>query len=140
MLHNEDRVSMAVSLESRVPLLDYRIVQYLATVPPEQKVRGLQPKYLLRRVASSLLPERVWKRKDKFPFPVPAKFWLSKEMNGMANRVLLSPESLNRGIFKPQVLRDAINNVRTIGPLINTELWFKIFIDKNPNWPCHDSQ
>ena len=58
LLHKEDRASMAVSLESRLPLLDHRIVELLATVPPEHKVPGLEPKALLRRAASQWLPAR----------------------------------------------------------------------------------
>ena len=131
LLHLEDRVSMAVSLESRVPLLDYRIVELLATVPPEQKINGMQPKYLLRQSASSLLPEQVWKRRDKFPFPVPAKFWLSQEMEKMKRDILLSPESLKRGIFKPRALKNACNKINMTWPLFNIELWYRVFIDKN---------
>lgn len=131
LLHLEDRVSMAVSLESRVPLLDYRIVELLATVPPEQKINGMQPKYLLRQSVSSLLPEQVWKRRDKFPFPVPAKFWLSQEMEKMKRDILLSPESLKRGIFKPRALKNACNKINMTWPLFNIELWFNIFIAKN---------
>lgn len=131
LLHLEDRVSMAVSLESRVPLLDYRIVELLATVPPEQKINGMQPKYLLRQSVSSLLPEQVWKRRDKFPFPVPAKFWLSQEMEKMKRDILLSPESLKRGIFKPRALKNACNKINMTWPLLNIELWYRVFIDKN---------
>lgn len=131
LLHLEDRVSMAVSLESRVPLLDYRIIELLATVPPEQKINGMQPKYLLRQSVSTLLPEKVWKRRDKFPFPVPAKFWLSQEMEKMKRDILLSPESLKRGIFKPRALKNACNKINMTWPLFNIELWYRVFIDRN---------
>jgi asparagine synthase (glutamine-hydrolysing) len=134
LLHFEDRVSMAVSIESRVPFLDYRIAEFLATVPPEQKIDGMQPKYLLREVASSLLPEEVWKRKDKRPFPVPGKFWQTHEMEELTEKILLSPESLKRGIFKPGALKDACSNIDITWQLINVELWFKIFIDRDPYW------
>lgn len=134
LLHFEDRVSMAVSIESRVPFLDYRIIEFLSSVPPEQKIDGMQPKYLLREVVSSLLPEQVWKRRQKFNFSVPGKFWSSKEVKELMHNILLSSDSLNRGIFKPQVLRDACNNIDIVWQLINVELWFKIFIDKDPVW------
>jgi len=134
LLHLEDRMSMAVSIESRVPLLDYRIVEFLSTVPPEQKVKDMQPKYLLRKIASSLLPEQIWKRKDKFAFPVPGKFWLSSEMQELTKEILLSEESLKRGIFKPYALKNACNNIIQPGPMVNIELWFKLFIDQDPKW------
>ncbi len=141
LLDFEDRVSMAVSLESRVPLLDYRIVEFLATVPVEQKVKGMQPKYLLRQVASSLLPEQVWKRTQKFSFRMPGRMLHSPGMRELTKNILLSPESLSRGIFRPQVLKDAYADIGTAssidGPtwlMVNMELWFKIFIDRDPYW------
>jgi len=131
LLHLEDLASMSLSIESRVPLLDHKIVEFLATVPPEQKVPGLQPKYLLRQIASSLLPEQVWKRKDKYHFPMPLKFFHSKEMRELTRSLLLSKECLNRGILKPGFLKSACDDIAQITPLINLELWFKIFIDKD---------
>ncbi len=134
LLHLEDRVSMSVSLESRVPLLDYRIVELLATVPPEQKIKEFLPKYLLRGIASRLLPAEVSNRRDKLPFPVPGKFWTTPEMHKLMRLLLLSPDSMKRGIFTKKVLKDASRNINTIWPIINIELWFKIFIDKDPYW------
>lgn len=131
LLHLEDRASMAVSIESRVPLLDYRILEYLATVPPDKKVRDLIPKYLLRTVASEILPQSVLERRDKFPFPIPAKFWQEKKVKDMVEEILLSPESLNRGIVSPKVLRESCKYVGSPPwQLLNLELWFKIFIDR----------
>ena len=69
LLHLEDRVSMALSIESRVPLLDYRIVEFMATVPPEQKVNGFVPKYLLREAVSALLPQKVCNEETSSDFP-----------------------------------------------------------------------
>jgi len=134
LLHLEDRASMSQSIESRVPLLDFRIVEFLATVPPKQKVKCMEPKYLLRRISSSILPEKVWKRKDKFPFPVPEQMWFSCELNDLTKQILLSKRSLARGIFKPYILRDACRNVISPWPLMNVELWFKLFIDQDPIW------
>jgi asparagine synthase (glutamine-hydrolysing) len=137
LLHLEDRVSMAVSLESRVPLLDHRVVEFLATVPPAQKVPGLRPKFLLRQMASSLLPEDVWGNRDKRGFPVPGRFWRTPQVDALIREVLLSPDSLDRGIFRPESLRQACDShgdVSVFWPLVNVELWFKIFIDRNPVW------
>ena len=68
LLHLEDRASMAVSLESRVPLLDYRIIEFLATVPPEQKVNGLKPKFLIREIASSCFLKKFGEERINFHF------------------------------------------------------------------------
>lgn len=134
LLHLEDRVSMALSIESRVPFLDNHLVEFLATVPPEQKVRGLEPKYLLRQVASKLLPEEVWARRDKCNFRVPDNFWGSKQMKDLTEEILIAPESLRRGIFRPDILKKACQYGDITWPLVNVELWFKIFIDRDPNW------
>ncbi|MFQ5454394.1 MAG: asparagine synthetase B family protein, partial [Candidatus Zixiibacteriota bacterium] len=136
LLHLEDRASMALSLESRVPIIDYRIVEFLATIPPEQKVVDLKPKYLLREIGSSLLPDIVRKREDKSGFKVPGKFWFTPEVKDFVKNILLSSDSLNRGIFKENVLKaayDAPSNLLTWN-IMNIELWFKIFIDRDPNW------
>jgi asparagine synthase (glutamine-hydrolysing) len=125
---------MALSIESRVPFLDNQIVEFLATVPPEQKVRGLEPKYLLRQAASTMLPEEVWARKDKCNFPVPRNFWNSKAMRVLTRDVLLSPDSVGRGVFKSEVLERACEYGDLTWALVNLELWFKIFIDRDPRW------
>lgn len=136
LLHLEDRVSMAVSIESRVPLLDYRIVEFLATVPPSQKVKDLNPKYLLREAAASLLPDSIWNRREKFPFPVPPKFWRTDEMRTLTKDLLLDNKSLVRGLFRPKVLRCAweYTDISLLWDLINVEMWFRLFIDRDPVW------
>ncbi|MDF0665629.1 MAG: asparagine synthase (glutamine-hydrolyzing) [Nitrospira sp.] len=136
LLHLEDRVSMAVSVESRVPLLDHRVIEFLATVPPEQKIPTLEPKYLLRRAASSLLPAEIWNRKDKFPFPVPGKFWSSDEVKSITDPLLTSRESYSRGIFTRQTLTESSRSKMNgwTWAMVNVHLWFKIFIDKDSNW------
>ena len=134
LLQKEDRVSMAVSIESRVPLLDDRLVEYLATVPPEQKVKGLQPKHLLRRAAASLLPDEILQNREKRGFPVPGSFWKAPPVADTVRKILLSKESMSRGVFKKQALEDACQNVTLYWPLVNIELWFKIFMDRDPYW------
>ena len=128
---------MAVSLESRVPLLDHEIVEFLATVPPGLKVQGLEPKHLLRKIAASLVPEEVLTNNDKRGFPVPGRFWRTPRMTQTVREILLSDECMERGIFNHQALRTAcedFDNVTLFWPLVNLELWFKIFIDQDPRW------
>ena len=134
LLHMEDRFSMAVSLESRVPLLDYRIVEYLATVPPEQKVRGLEPKFLLRAAAAPLLPESVRERRTKLGFPIPMYHWVTNELAPLVRTVLHSPQCLDRGILAPDQIRAGdLTPEETIAAL-NIELWHQLFIDRDPRW------
>jgi len=136
LLHLEDRVSMSVSVESRVPYLDYRIAEFMATVPPLQKVRGMRPKHLLRQAGGLLLPKEVRDRKEKFPFPVPSRFWMTPEMRSLVKEVLLSPDARNRGIFRPSVLKLVCdgNNTDLLWALLNCELWFQIFFDRKSRW------
>ena len=74
-----DRMSMAVSLEVRPPLLDHELVEYVASIPSELKLRGLKSKYILKKVASKLLPPIIVNRK-KSGFAMPVKNWLRKEL------------------------------------------------------------
>src|SRR5690606_17540122 len=75
LLHVEDRVSMAVSLESRVPLIDYRIVELVASMPPSMKFKGAEMKYILKKSIQDILPREILNRKDKMGFPVPLNLW-----------------------------------------------------------------
>jgi len=119
---------MACSLESRLPLLDKRVVEFLATITPEQKIVGMVPKYLLRDVASKLIPEKVWKRNDKKPFPMPTELLLTPAMLDMKRELFLSRESMERGIFSKKTLQNAVTDA-TSWPIFSLELWFRIFID-----------
>lgn len=134
LLHFEDRVSMALSLESRVPLLDHRIVEFLATVPQQQKVAELAPKHLLRTVSSRVLPEEVWTRRQKFNFAVPGRMVLSPDMHALTQELLNSPASRARGIVRPSYLKAGRSDILLLWMLMNLELWFKIFIDRDPAW------
>jgi asparagine synthase (glutamine-hydrolysing) len=134
LLYMEDRVSMAMSVESRVPLLDHRIVEFMATVPPAQKVPGLQPKAMLRAAARSAMPDSIRNRSDKRGFPVPFQFWVLDVLKDLSRDVLLSPQSLDRGIISADRLRQWRLNAHEIQTALSLELWFRIFIDQDPEW------
>jgi asparagine synthase (glutamine-hydrolysing) len=130
----EDRMSMAVSLESRVPLLDHRVVELVARIPPALKVSGRQPKRLLKEIVRPLLPASIRERRDKRPFPIPVGRWLAGELAGTVRDILLSPRCLDRGVFHPDRLREGVMWPDVVWPLINLELWFRIFVDREPHW------
>jgi asparagine synthase (glutamine-hydrolysing) len=134
LLHKEDRASMAVSLESRVPLLDYRIAEFLATVPPEQKIHGDQSKALLRAAAKDRLPDTILERRDKTPFAMPLKQWARKELETLIDGVLLSEACLDRGIFAADELRRGTLDTGSRLAAMNLELWFRLYIDRDPEW------
>lgn len=99
ILTKVDRTSMAVSLEARVPLLDHVLMEYVATIPSELKLRGGVGKYLLKRVMADSLPEEVLTRR-KMGFGVPLGRWLREELREMAWDTLLSTGARQRGIFR----------------------------------------
>jgi asparagine synthase (glutamine-hydrolysing) len=134
LLMKEDRASMAVSLESRVPLLDYRIVEYMATLPPGDKVPQRVPKALLREVATPLLPAPIVRRDDKTGFPVPYREWVAAHLAPQVRALLCSEASLERGVFNPRVLRDPWLSPDEMLTMLNIEVWFRVFIDRDPAW------
>ena len=130
----EDRMSMAVSLESRVPLLDHRVVELVARIPPALKVSRREPKRLLKEIVRPLLPASILERRDKRPFPIPVGRWLAGEMADTVHDILRSPRCLDRGVFHPDRLREGVLRPDAVWPLINLELWFRIFVDREPYW------
>lgn len=136
LLQIEDRVSMAVSLESRVPLLDTRIVDLVTTMPPPLKFQGGRTKHILKKAVRNLLPPVVLERKDKMGFPVPLKEWMrSGPVKELAGDILLSASSLQRGIFKPEALQGMMANqgvgARQLWGALSLELWHRRFLDEH---------
>src|SRR5262249_30876598 len=82
-----DRTSMAHSLEARVPLIDHKLVEFAATIPPELQLRGLRKKYLLKRAMAHRLPAKILNRK-KGGFNVPVPSWLRHELRDYTRDVL----------------------------------------------------
>lgn len=134
LLHQEDRSSMAVSIESRVPLLDHRIIEFLGTVPPEQKVVERVPKALLRRVATPLLPEAIVQRRDKGAFGVPTERWFAGELKTLVESIVYSPTARARGIFDAVELRSGVHGATGLWSALSFELWHRIHIDQDREW------
>lgn len=137
LLQVEDRVSMAVSLESRVPLLDKRIVNLIASMPVAMKFKGGEMKYILKKAVKSILPEPILKRKDKMGFPVPLSQWAKNGASDFIKDILLSKKCQERGIFAPKRIKALIDTEQPYGRALwgalCLELWFRQFIDKSYN-------
>jgi asparagine synthase (glutamine-hydrolysing) len=133
LLHVEDRVSMAVSLESRVPLLDPRIVEFIASVPPAIKFKGGEMKRLFKQAVRPLLPQSVVERRDKMGFPVPLQLWARGRAREFFHDVLVSRRTRERGLFDVDVVQRLINQEsafsRVLWGLLQLELWHRQFID-----------
>jgi asparagine synthase (glutamine-hydrolysing) len=134
LLHMEDRASMACSIESRVPLLDHRIVEFAATVPARQKIGKGEAKWLLRQVGAPLLPKKVIGRKDKSPFPVPVSEWFSGELAGFLKEVLFSEASRERKVLNHDYLSSKYVDRGDLWSAVNVELWHRLFIDNDFTW------
>jgi asparagine synthase (glutamine-hydrolysing) len=131
-----DRMTMANSLEARVPFLDPKVMELAARVPLSQKIQGRTTKLILRQVLAGRVPESVIRR-PKRGFGTPIDLWLRRELAGLVDRVL-SPETLReRGYFRPEYvawLREQHASGKRdfsqhIWALLVFELWQRIFID-----------
>lgn len=134
LLQLEDRTSMAVSLESRLPLLDHRIVELACGVPASARFGDGQPKHLFRKAIASTVPREILERKDKMGFPVPIYEWFSGELRPFVEDILLGETSRSRGIFDMAAVEHAVTAERpfgrTVWGLLSLELWFRRFFDK----------
>lgn len=135
LLQVEDRVSMSVSLESRVPLLDHRIADLISKVPPLLKFQGGKTKYILKEAVKNFLPDEILNRKDKMGFPVPLKEWMQKGIvRDFVLDIILSKKCKERGIYKTEALSNLVANEKSFGRqlwgVLCLELWFQTFIDE----------
>lgn len=133
-----DKAAMAASIETRPPLVDYRIVEKMFTLPPSQRIRGNVQKYLLKKVSERHLPREIVHR-PKAPFNAPLRAWMRGPLAPMVDE-LLSPESIKRrGVFHPAAVRAIVDEDRkgqedrgmVIWTLLTTELWFRTFFDNS---------
>jgi asparagine synthase (glutamine-hydrolysing) len=130
LLHVEDRTSMAVSLESRVPLLDHRIVELMARVPSRVKFPAFQFKHLLRRVAEPMIPPAIVNRSDKKGFPTPLLLWVDRLHSDPVLKELQEGASLRRsGIFKTGSSKEQVDPAWRHWATLNLELWSRLFLE-----------
>ena len=134
LLQVEDRVSMAASLESRVPLLDTRIVDLVTTMPPPLKFQGGRPKHIFKRAVEGWIPRPVLERKDKMGFPVPLQPWMrGGPVRDFVASTLLSQRSRQRGIFRPEALESMLTHQgvggRQLWGALSLELWHQSYFD-----------
>lgn len=134
LLMKQDQMSMAASVESRVPFLDHKLVEFSAMLPDVMKLRGRDTKWILRRAMAGLLPREILDR-PKMGFPVPLGSWLRNSFKHVVDEYLFSERS-KRGIFREEYLRKLVaehdrgaDHSSRIFRLINLEIWHRTFID-----------
>ncbi len=131
-----DRMTMATSLECRVPLLDHELVELTAKIPADIKMKGGELKHLMKRALADLLPPEILNRRKR-GFGTPMGAWMKRDLAPML-RGVLSPRSIAaRGLFRPQVVQKLIadhdanrlDGTDRLLALVNLEIWSRVYLD-----------
>jgi asparagine synthase (glutamine-hydrolysing) len=136
LLIKADKMTMANSVELRVPLLDHKLLEFAAKLPRNQKVRGWTMKYLAKKALRDHLPAEILHRR-KAGFPVPYELWLRNSLRGWVADVLLDRRTLSRGYFRKNAIENLIDRnldeakyAKEIFSLVVLELWHRAFVDR----------
>ena len=135
LLMKQDQMSMAASIESRVPFLDHELVEFTARLPVRFKLRGAKTKWILREAMKGILPESIVAR-SKMGFPVPLGKWFRGSFRKVIDEYVLSERALTRGIFNAETVKEIAgrhiageNHDERLWFLVNFEIWNRAFID-----------
>jgi asparagine synthase (glutamine-hydrolysing) len=135
LLERADRMTMAASIEARVPFLDHELAAFASSLPDHYRVRGLRSKWILREAGKQLLPERILTR-PKVGFRVPVNRWFRGAMRDYLLEHLQSGLSMTRAYFDPQILdrflREHLdgrqNHEKLLWTLLNLEIWHRQYV------------
>ncbi len=135
LLQIEDRVSMAHGLESRVPFLNHKIVEFAAKIPADIKFKNGTLKRTLIKSMKKELPDEILNRKNKMGFPVPLNEWLNNGLRSFAYDIFDTQKSRQRAYFNSEEILSGLSSEpkfgRKIWGLLSLELWHKQFIDQH---------
>ncbi|MGH9773166.1 MAG: asparagine synthase (glutamine-hydrolyzing) [Candidatus Acidiferrales bacterium] len=137
LLMKQDNMSMAASVESRVPFLDHRLVESVCAMPSSAKLRGLKTKYILRTAMEGSVPPSILTRRKR-GFPTPLLPWM-RQQHGAIRSILSDPRVGARQIVRPEAVRSLLrshelgerNCTFKLWRLLNFELWCRIFFDRD---------
>jgi len=139
LLVKADKMTMANSVELRVPFLDHKVLEFAATLPRNQKIQGWTMKYLLKKALKGRVPNEIVHRK-KAGFPVPYESWLQTTLHSWVRDVLLDSRTISRGYFRKSALEALVEHNRRYGKyakeafsLVVLELWHRAFADLDSN-------
>jgi len=145
LLMKQDQMSMAASIESRVPFLDHIFAQWVADLPLSFKLRGTTTKWILREAMRGRLPDPILGRR-KMGFPVPVGAWLRGRWRPLLDNYLLGDRATNRGIFNPSVVRRLVDEHQSgrsrtdkLWALLTFEAWARVFLDGEKPRPLASS-
>jgi asparagine synthase (glutamine-hydrolysing) len=135
LLMKQDQMSMAASIESRVPFLDHKLVEFTSALPERLKLRGWTTKYVLRQSMKGILPDAILSR-PKMGFPVPIGKWFRGAYASVVDEYVLGERARARGIFDETFLRGLVqrhqlgeDHSERLWALVNFEMWQRQFID-----------
>jgi asparagine synthase (glutamine-hydrolysing) len=136
LLIKADKMTMANSLELRVPLLDHKVLEFAAALPSHYKVRGFTTKFIVKRALRDQIPEPILKRR-KAGFPVPYEGWLRNDLRDWVRDVLFDPRTKSRGYFEPKAVEELLRRDQQTGRyakevfcLLTLELWQREFLEQ----------
>jgi asparagine synthase (glutamine-hydrolysing) len=136
LLIKADKMTMANSVELRVPLLDHRVLEFAASLPPSFKLKGFSTKYILKKTLSQRIPRAILDRK-KTGFPVPYESWLRNDLKDLVRDVLTDRKTINRGYFRKDAIErllqansNGANYSKEIFSLLSLELWQRAFLER----------
>ncbi|HTZ95298.1 MAG TPA: asparagine synthase (glutamine-hydrolyzing) [Terriglobales bacterium] len=140
LLMKQDNMSMATSIESRVPFLDHVLAEFAANIPQSVQIKGLSGKRILKKAVKDLLPGEILYR-PKLGFPTPWSGWLAGPRLDEIEKLLLEQRSLSRQLFKSSAIerlfREHRNHYRDnydrIWRLLNLEVWHRVCIEGEPH-------
>ncbi|HEY1400986.1 MAG TPA: asparagine synthase (glutamine-hydrolyzing) [Terriglobales bacterium] len=140
LLMKQDNMSMAASIESRVPFLDHVLVEFATRIPREVQIKGLAGKTILKKAVEDILPQSTIYR-PKLGFPTPWSGWLAGPRLETIREMLVEPRSLDRGYFRREAIERLFNehrdkhrdNYDRIWRLLNLELWHRICLEGEPH-------
>lgn len=139
ILTKVDRMSMAHSIEARVPLLDHELIEFVQSIPASLKLRGQTTKHILKQAMGELIPNEIINR-PKMGFGVPLRKWLNNELREMLHDTLTDQRARERGLLNPRAVQALLDehgrgrrdNSLHLWGLLNLELWHRSFIDRQP--------
>ena len=142
LLMKQDNMSMAASVESRVPFLDHKLMEFAINIPQHLQLGGLSGKHILKKAVSDLLPRSILYRR-KLGFPTPWSRWLAGPQLETIRNLLLEPRSLERGLFQPSSVERLFEEHRAhyrdhadrIWRLLNLELWQRVCLEQEAYEP-----
>jgi asparagine synthase (glutamine-hydrolysing) len=135
LLIKADKMTMANSIELRVPLLDHKVLEFAASLPSNFKLNGLTTKFILKKALSERIPKEIRNRK-KTGFPVPYESWLRTDLKDLVWNVLMDGRTTDRGYFSKAAIEGLLransngnNCSKDIFSLLSLELWQRTFLE-----------